>query len=952
MFCIIDDSVVTVSNSPRAALRTALLASAIALGGTQAAHAQQEEGAEALEEAFEGDTIVIEGQISRSIEDSLQAKRSLDVIGDAIIGGEVGDLPDLSVAETLERVVGVTSDRFKGGASELSVRGLGAFLGSSFFNGREISSGSDGRDVNFGQFPSELINGAIIYKSQQASFIEGGVSGIIELQTLRPLDYGKQRIQAQFLGGYSEYEDRVVGSGGLNYRVTGSYVDQFETGLGDIGISIGGQIRRDTAPEDIYTSSSTYRPCNTIEGVDQSNNCAFDRDDDGNPSGASEPYFVSNQYIYRAQETDADRDAVIGAIQWQPTTAWDINLDAQYSYRSDEELRHNLVIADGRRDIAPIEISPTGALLAYSGETRLENQSVFRVREEDYLGLGGNVKWSGDALSLGVDVSYSRTNRDQDELDMRIRTNDRVDFILDFRGFDVPELTLTDVSDVEDDTGLTFDLDNHDLYTNGARARRRLETVDDEIFAVRFDGEYEFGGNFLRSVQFGARYGDRHRVNDDGIDENVDILNGYDSDEVRATRRGNFPIRDLFVGADTPMQGLTYATWNPVQLFTALTGSPDAGLPEGSTLSPQDADITEKTYAGYVQANFDTAFGDMPASGNVGVRVIRTEITSLGVSSALESVTDPDDPTIVRIETVGDPIVNAETNDFWNFLPSANLSIELSEDKLLRFAAYRAIARPDPGSLSAALDFVDDDDGAGDDVGSIIRASGNPFLDPLESWNADVSFEWYASKTSSLSLAAYYKSLQTGFENVTETLTVQLDGTPTDVVIGRVGNSDDSSTLYGFEIAAQHKFDGGFLNGFGVQASYNFADSDFEFPDPVVVSGEAIADFTEPANIPGYSKHTGNATVFWENDRITLRAAYKYRSRYFKPFRVSQNRYTKAQDFVDLSASFDINKNLEVRAQVLNLFDEPNIFYRPTRDSLAQTDYSGRRYFLGLRGRF
>ncbi len=934
----------------RGAIRAALLGSVLAFAGAGAAHAQLQEGAEAMDEALEADAIVIQGQISRSIEDSLQAKRSLDVIGDAILGGEVGDLPDLSVAETLERVVGVTSDRFKGGASELSVRGLGAFLGASFFNGREISSGSDGRDVNFGQFPSELINGAIIYKSQQASFIEGGVSGIIELQTLRPLDYGKRRVQAQFLGGYSPYEDRVVGSGGLNYRATGSYVDQFETGLGDIGISIGGQIRRDTAPEDFYTTSSTFRPCNTIEGVDQTNNCDFDRDSSGAPSGASDTYFVSNQYIYRALETEADRDAVIGAIQWQPTSAWDINIDAQYSFRSDEELRHNLVIADGRRDIAPIEISPTGALLAHSGETRLENQSVFRVRDEDYLGLGGNVRWSGERLSLGVDVGYSKTNRDQDEKDMRIRTNDRVKFILDSRGFDVPSLTFTDVSDVEDDTGLAFDLNNHDLYDNGARARRRLEIVDDRIFAVRLDGEYEFDGAFLRSIEFGGRYGDRNRVRDDGIDEDVSLINDYDSAAVRATRRGNFPIRDLYAGADTPMRGLTYAAWNPVELFTALTGSPDAGLPTGSTLSPQDTDVTEKTYAGYVQANFDTAFGNMPASGNVGLRVIKTDITSVGISSALQTTPNPDDPTILNVSPVGDPIINVEKNDFWNFLPSANLSLELAEDKLLRFAAYRAIARPDPEALSAALAFDDSADLA--DIGDIISASGNPFLEPLESWNADVSFEWYASNTSSLSLAGYFKSLQTGFETVTETLTVQLDGVPTDVVVGRTGNSNDKSTLYGFEIAAQHKFDGGFLKGFGVQASYNFADSDFEFPDPVIIDGEAIADFTEPANIPGYSKHTGNATVFWENDRITLRAAYKFRSDYFKPFRQDQNRFTKAQDFVDLSASFDINKNIEVRAQVLNLLDEPNIFYRPTGDSLAETNYSGRRYFLGLRGRF
>ncbi len=200
------------TSSHRITLRSALLLSAIsmALPGVALAQTAPQTPTPAETAEPDPDVIVVTGEISRTIENSLQAKRQLDVIGDAIIGDEIGDLPDLSVAETLERIVGVSSDRFKGGASELSIRGLGAFLGSSYLNGREISSGSDGRGVNFGQFPSELVNGAIIYKSQQASFIEGGVSGIIELQTLRPLDYGRRRLQISALGGYSDYEDRVV----------------------------------------------------------------------------------------------------------------------------------------------------------------------------------------------------------------------------------------------------------------------------------------------------------------------------------------------------------------------------------------------------------------------------------------------------------------------------------------------------------------------------------------------------------------------------------------------------------------------------------------------------------------------------------------------------------------------------------------------------------------------
>lgn len=934
------------ASATKKSFRLALLASAMGLAVPTAAAAQDQ--AEPDEEASGEVEIVVTGEIARTIESSLEAKRQLDVIGDAIVGDDIGDLPDLSVAETLERVVGVTSDRFKGGASELSIRGLGAFLGSSYLNGREISSGSDGRDVNFGQFPSELINGAIIYKSQQASFIEGGVSGIIELQTLKPLDYGKTRLQVQALGGYSDYEDRVTNGDPFNYRLTASYVDQFQLGDGQLGIAIGGQIRRDTAPEDIFTSSSTYRPCNTIEGIDQSNNCAYDTDADGNPTGASDVYFVSNQYIYRAMQTQADRDAIMATIQMQPSSNFEVTFDAQYSYRDDIEERANLVVADGRRDIAPIEISPTGALLAWSGETRLENQSVWRQRTEEYIGLGSNIVWTSGPLTLNADFSYSQTQRRQDELDMRIRTNRRVFYEIDRRGTNIPNLTLTDTTPVSDNLGIPFDLNNHDLYNNGARARRRLENIDDGIFAARLDATYEMEG-FFESFKVGFRYADRQRVQDDGIDSTLPLVAGnYQSAGAIAARSDTFLVQDLFEGDDnTNVQGLTFATWDARALFAALTGDINAGVPGPgvSTLSTQDTDVTEKTYAGYVQGNFDTMMFGVPARGNIGLRGVKTDVTSIGVSSALATSPGPD-PDTITITEVGDPIINVERNSFWNWLPSANLILELDQDKLLRFAAYRAMARPDQLNMSAALNFDDTADLG--DLGSIVSASGNPFLEPLTSWNGDISFEWYAAETTSLSIAAYAKQLETGFRTDVTPLTLIVDGAPTDVIIGRTVNSGDKSRLLGFEINAQHKFD----FGLGFQLSYNFADSNFEFEDPVVVSGNAIADFTEPANIPGYSKHSANATVFFEADWFSTRLAYKWRSEYFKPFRTSQNRFTEDQGFLDFSLNVDIVDGVQARFQVLNILDEPNIFYRPTRDSLAQADYSGRRYFFGLRGKF
>ncbi len=936
----------------RACFKAALLASAISIATPALAQdAPADDGAD-TGGGGNGQEIVVVGEISRQIENSLETKRSLDVIGDAIVGEDIGDLPSLSVAEALERVVGVTAARFQGGSTAISVRGLGPFLGASFLNGREVTSGSDGRDVNFSQFPSELINGAIIYKTQQASFVEGGVSGNVELQTLRPLDYNRRRIQAFVQGGYSEAQDRVVnGRSPIETRITGSYIDQFSTGIGEIGIALGGQFRRGTIGEDVFVTSSTYRPCNTIEGIDQSNNCAFDTDDAGVGNGASDTYFVSNQYIFRALSTESDREALLGSIQWQPSPSLDINLDAQFSTRRDTDERANLVIADGRRDIAPIEISSTGALLAWSGESRVENQSVYRQRDEDFLGLGANVEWSGDRLTIATDISYNKTERRQDELDMRIRTADRVLYELDRRGQIIPALTFTDVSDVEDDTGLVFDLNNHDLYTNGARARRRLENVDESVFAVRLDASYALDG-FFDGIDFGARYSDRQRIQDDGIDTTLSLVDGgYFSDAAIAARSSNFLVDDLFSSSGSPTTGLTFATFDAQALFTALTGDADAGLPEGSTLSTQDTDVTEKVWAGYVQANFDGPVFGIPATGNVGVRVVHTDVRSVGISSAL--ATSPGaDPTTLVISEVGDPIVNVENNSFVEILPSANITFSVADDKLLRFALYRALARPDPANLSAALSFDDEADLA--DLGAIVSASGNPFLEPLIAWNADVSFEWYASATTSFSLAAYYKNLQTGFETDVTPLILTVDGAPTEVIIGRSVNSNESSDLFGFEVAVQHKFDHlpEPFDGLGVQASYNFADSNFEFPDPTVVSGNALADFTDPANVNGFSKHTMNATAFYETGPLTARVAYRYRSSFFRPFRATSNRFNGSQEFVDMSLNLSLNRNVQLRFQALNVFNEPNVQFRPTGDSLAQTDISGARYFAGVRFKF
>ena len=191
-------------------LRSALLASAalVIAGPALAQEAPPSTEVQPAAQPSEVGEVVVTG-IRATQRNSTAVKRNATVIVDAIVNEEIGALPDNSVAETLERIVGVTADRFKGSASEISIRGLGPYLGFSTLNGREVSSGSGDRAVSFQQFPSELTNGVLVYKSQQADFVEGGVSGVIELRTLRPLEYGRRRFQAEGRLNYLPYADKA-----------------------------------------------------------------------------------------------------------------------------------------------------------------------------------------------------------------------------------------------------------------------------------------------------------------------------------------------------------------------------------------------------------------------------------------------------------------------------------------------------------------------------------------------------------------------------------------------------------------------------------------------------------------------------------------------------------------------------------------------------------------------
>ncbi len=900
---------------------------------------------------------------------SIDMKRTAEVVVDGIVNEEIGALPDNSVGDTLERITGVTADRFKGNANELSVRGLGPTLSFSTFNGREVSTAGPDRSVAFQQFPSELVNGVLVYKSQQADFLEGGIAGVIELRSLRPLDYGRRRIQGEVRGVYQGKDDAVRGRSGLGYRANISFTDQFETALGEVGVSIGYQHQDQATPEDYYTTNSAFIPCTTrandptvITGTAAQQTAAGTSFNCSNattaPAGTTlgPRYFATTSRTFQQKVTSEVRDGLIGAVQWRPNDQLDIVLDGQYSNRKSGELRNMLAITEAARGIRPEIVGDgdafsQGALVRYTGNSNVEVQLEDRVREEEYLGGGASVAWTGDRLSLSGDLSYSESHRTELQKATNMRSGRRVVYTLDGSDDAVPTVSFLNF-DVGDPANFLIAAPANN--TNYARYRLVTDRRD-EIAAARVDAAYELGEDgFFQRLRFGARVSEHQRRTD--ANNNADVALPIARDGMTAAQivaQANVNCRAPFASHDFMTESSTnvksWALFDNDCLFRAYTGR-DSNPLLADSRGPEDTDVTETITAVYAMAHFASELNAIPFSGNVGVRWVRTEVESRGYRSAV-TVTPSTGGSAATIVVVPGTLTEISGEGEYDYLlPSLNLTFDLSETVKLRLAASRAMARVGIEEFNVGITPVAD--ASATTVAGVLANSttGNPQLKPLLSWNLDASLEFYLNADTAFSAAAYYKSIKNAAFDAVQPFpsTIVANGQLVSFNAVAPANDPETRTLYGFEVTGSHAFS--YLpapfDGFGVQAGYNYSEADFEFPDP-----SAVGPYVDPANLRGLSKHNFTGSAYWEKGDLQLRASYRYRSAYSKP-NSNTNRSVRGSGYLNLSASYDLTPNVQLKLQALNITNTRDVMYKPGADAITEVSESGPQYYFGVRFRY
>jgi TonB-dependent receptor len=910
------------------------------------------------DDASQVDEVVVSA-LRQTMQTSIAVKRDSTAIVDALSSKEIGDLPGQSIGEAIETITGATADRANYGPTEISLRGLGSFLSATTFNGREASNGSGDRAVNFGQFPSELFNGIKIYKSQQADLIEGGVAGSIELETKKPLDYGKRLVSGELKGNYNSYQDRIKGSNPWGWRGTASYVDQYDLGsLGELGVSLGVQRNAVDDPNEIYIGSNTWVACNPL--IVSKTNCT---EVSRAQAAAGAPFYLApNSLSYRQLTADERRDAIFGAIQWKPNDRIDVNLDVEYSKRRYTEDRHDFGLAETRYNLHNVKYDDDGKLLYAEGSSTLQSVSTLFQRQERYFGGGGSVAFEAtDRLTLSTDVSYSQTVRDDftrstrlrsDPLDIYGKTtainNQRVPYVYDARNGFAPTLAIDP----------RFDVNNHDLYSDDARLTREEEQKKDRILAARFDARYDLDG-FLSRIDAGLRWSDRRYTSYDDL-VTIDQASLAVDRAVNLACRRPFPQTDFL--SDAPgNQMKSWATFDTLGQFQNYLGTTDPGS-SGDLRSVANADVTETVWSGYLMGSYKGDAGKVPVRGNFGVRVVQTDVTSKGLRAGLDVVTNPDGS--IRLVENGDFDSTTIKASSFRVLPSVNANFDLSPKTMLRLAAYRAMSRPAPSSLTAgrSITLQDGTDFTSiqDAIGEIV-ASGSPQLKPIMSWNGDIALEYYANRDTILAGTVYYKQFTGGFIPVTKDETFIIGGQPVTVPVTQTQNSDEKSHVYGFEVTLANQFS--WLphpfDGFGGKISYNYAVSNFKNYD--IRLGNVIDPDTQEvtegmipaANLGGYSKHVLSAQLYYEAGPFNIQGIYRYRSKYYQDFigGNAQLRYISGNDTFDLSASYKVNRHVDIRFQALNLFNETKIDSMPIYGSTREYQYFGPQFFIGVRAK-
>lgn len=867
---------------------------------------------DAEEAADEGDVIIVSGYRA-SLESAIAEKREKDQIIESVSSEDIGKLPDASIGESIARLPGLTSQRISGRAGYISVRGFGPDFSSTLLNGRQQTSTNDNRGIEFDQYPSEIVSSVDVYKSPSADLIGQGLVGTIDIRTIRPLEKGEQVIAFGARGVYADLGKLNSGSDDIGYRVFGTYVDQF---LGDtVGLALS-----------VAYSEEPYQ-------TEEFEAWGYADGPDGDKIVGGVKPFVTSSNLKRL--------GINGTVQYEASPSTMLTLDGFYSDFDDTNIKRGIEIplAWSGAALSPTGLQSTDGVITggtFSGVEAVVNNHNYVRKAKLYSG-GLNVEHEGeDGWNVNADISFSRTDRNELILESNAGTapggGTGATDTLTFRSTPSGTFFTDQVLDYSDPT--LIQLTDPLGWGGGAPGGRQHgyyndRIVEDELWQFQADIEKELDGGFLSSVQAGFDYVTRSKSL--VPDEYFLQLSG---DRLQA----QVPSQYLLSPTNLDYLGLgPMVSYNPLDL---LEGGEYVIVPNtAEDVLFKTFSIDEDIMTFFVQGNIESDFGNALLTGNFGVQAIHTDQSSTGFvnTGAAQGIIE---------RTIGD--------NYWDILPSLNLSLRFDSDFVIRFAAAREIQRPRLDDMRVNFSY------GVDPVERIVTGSGgNPSLRPYRATAVDLNFEKYFGNKGYLAAQLFYKKLH----NYIYTAEFPFDYSSYPVVDpgyafsyqGRISApiNGDGGEIYGIEAAGTLPFETfvSALEGFGVTGGVSYTKSKIQ-PDPN----------TPASDIPGYSRWVANGTAYFEKGGFSVRGSMRYRSTFlgdFSGFGANRiRRRAKAETIIDAQIGYDFQSDsalegLSLFIQGFNLTNEPFVAINPG-EPLQVMNYQnyGRRFMGGFTYKF
>ena len=990
-------------------ITVALVASGMMIGSLPLYAQESVDSQESAEDKIE--KIEVRG-FSTSLIKSLNQKRFSDTVSEQISADDLGGLPDVSMADALTRLPGISAVRTGGQAAEINIRGLSGDFVFSTLNGREQVSTSGSRSIEFDQYPSELISSAAVYKSPKASLIEGGVAGTVELKTASPLDNSQQHtFNANIRGMYNNRANEVADADEFGHRLSFSYQGKFLEDTLGVAVGYAKLFQPSVSTQFIGLSNSREKDVDFIVGdVDNLDLNLPPEQQCGECESITEGFELQHK---GGGET---RNGYMAAIEWAPTDNFVLKADAFLSKFESEEFARGFRVKLEAPNVTISNPTVLGNDVIGGTFNRIPDQNtrVELVNDDnqdfdEVRSFGINANWEmTDNWTMSVDIAHSSAKSDfrngllwslvsEDANSPTPVLDENISISYLLNGLDLPDLGFNQAS-------AFIDLDKVLVSKYGIYPFQNSDDLD----AYRVDFTYQLENDWVRSIEFGARYSDRSYTNDRSVFE-------YGSDSgfsrtqppLRLTEdmvsvvnwEGEFSYFPSYLAIDLDK---ALNLWfpggvpQPVQSWGGFSGvlNPPDGLPLGDTSWSvlQSGEVYEEINSAYVMANLDMELAGIPVTGNLGVRMVDTK----QASTFLQNVAgDPEAGAQIITDDIGlavdtfRPVILEDT--YTDYLPSLNLTFRLTDEHLIRFAAAKVMGRAPINEMFANSGVQVSEPKAIQDIdtGEITilgeaklsgQSDNSPYLRPFYANQYDLSYEYYFNDTDGAFIAAlYYKDIQS-FVDKSTTDPYDFAGNgfivPTEIAIPLETDEEDSvpvldelgepvfvnvPVINGAYRTAENNAKGGYIRG--IELSYTEVYSNlpglwsglgvsasYSYTETEIILSASASEGVYSSRLPGLSKQVLTGTLFWEYEGFETRVSARYRDPFVSK-QVAVNDQVVNFDselVIDYQASYEVNENLGVLFQVNNVTDAPTRSYFGTEARTGTIQYFGTQFFLGL----